>query len=55
MAVAGRERVKFAKYADACRETNIRFIPFVLSTFGQPGGEEEDRFFQHLASDEVIV
>ena len=43
------ERVKFAKYADACRESNIRFIPFVLSTFGKLGGEG-DRFFQHLAS-----
>ena len=43
------ERVKFAKYTDACRESNLRFIPFVLSTFGKLGGEG-DRFFQHLAS-----
>ena len=43
------ERVKFAKYADTCRESNVRFIPFVLSTFGKLGGEG-DRFFQHLSS-----
>ena len=48
-AIAGMERVKFAKYADAYRESNIRFLPFVLSTFGKLGGEG-DRFFQHLAS-----
>ena len=47
-AIAGMERVKIAKYPDACRESNIRFIPFVLSTFGKLGGEG-DRFFQHLA------
>ena len=38
-AIAGMERVKFAKYADAYRESNIRFLPFVLSTFGKLGGE----------------
>ena len=37
---AGMERVKFAKYANACWESNIRFIPFVFFTF------EGDRFFQ---------
>ena len=48
-AVAAMERVKIAKYAVACRESNIRFIPFVLSTFGKLGGDG-DRFYQHLAS-----
>ena len=48
-AIAAIERVKFVKYADACPESNIRFIPLVLSTFGKLGGEG-DRFYQHLAS-----
>ena len=48
-AIAEMERVKFAKYADACRGSHMQFIPFVLSTFGKLGGEG-DRFFQHLAS-----
>ena len=43
------QQVKIAKYAVACRESNIRFIPFVLSTFGKLGGDG-DRFYQHLAS-----
>ena len=48
-AIAAMERVKFVKYADACRESNLQFIPFVLFTFGKLGGEG-DRFWQHLAS-----
>ena len=31
-----------------CRESNIQFIPFVLSIFGKLGGEGDH--FQHLAS-----
>ena len=43
-AVDAMERVKHSKYGQCCNESNVSFIPFVLSTFGLFGAEAERVF-----------
>ena len=48
-AVQDMERVKIQKYSRECAESNVTFVPFVLSTFGMLGSDA-GQFFHHLTS-----